>query len=189
MATSPTKYQQTADELEFISQQLKNVTDFWFKEDKLGIYFNKKWFSSELDDKIKSEFGHLLTYIDDNKYIYWKSELELLAVIIIYDQFTRNVHRGTKNAYKNDQQALTYANIFFNNAFDSYSEFNLAHIIFAIMPFRHSEKLEDQKFVLEKIKQMKPKYAHGESSELFNKFEIASLKSYQIIKENGSFKR
>ena len=50
------------------------------------------------------------------------------------------------------------------------------------MPFRHSENLDDQQFVVDKFDELNNK------SELWNKFHRASLISFFTIKKYGRFK-
>lgn len=51
------------------------------------------------------------------------------------------------------------------------------------MPFRHSENLEDQKFVLDYLKDINI----DKSTQLYKKFERASLSSFQTIKKYNCF--
>ena len=49
------------------------------------------------------------------------------------------------------------------------------------MPFRHSEDIKNQKFVLDNLK------FFDDGSELFQKFQRASLVSYNTINNYGRF--
>jgi uncharacterized protein (DUF924 family) len=153
------------------------ILEFWFPNDK----FQKFWFSNKFDEYIKNEFNDMLIYSENNNNIPYTCE-DLLCNIILLDQFTRNIYRGSNKMYKNDTKALQLANIFFKLKYDT--NIKLSYLIFALMPFRHSENLEDQKFVVNKIKSFKIK---NKDKLLYNKFLNASNKSYDIIFKYGKF--
>jgi len=70
------------------------------------------------------------------------SDEELLARILILDQFTRNIFRGTPRAFAGDAQALVLAETLVAGGRDK----NLSpwQRWFAYLPFEHSESLLDQ---------------------------------------------
>lgn len=66
-----------------------------------------------------------------------------LALIILIDQFSRNLYRGTPEAFSCDAKvlALTHA------GYDAgrFADFDVIEHLFAAMPLRHAEDLESQK--------------------------------------------
>ena len=84
-------------------------------------------------------------------------------------------------AYHYDMTALSLAQLYFDLEYDTRHTFN--KVIFALMPFRHSESLFNQQFVLDYLK----KNNIDKTTELFKKFERASLSSYKIIQKNNCF--
>jgi len=168
-----------------ISEKMIEIFNFWFPKDT--SFFRKQWFNNSLDSEIKDKYYEIFEKATTRKYLPWNSPRDLVTLIIIYDQFSRNLFRGTSQAYQNDSLAIKFAKLFFESKFDSEHYYlGLSHIIFALMPFRHSENLEDQKFVINKISELKTRFP---SCNLLNKFELYSIKSYQTILEHGSFNR
>jgi uncharacterized protein (DUF924 family) len=153
------------------------ILDYWFPNEQ--SIFMKFWFSSKSDQYIKTNFINQLVELEQDYDLNYSNPDELLSKIIVLDQFSRNIYRGTKNIIKNDEKALKLAKLYFENNFQKNHPLN--KVIFALMPFRHSECLKDQLFVLEKLIELE------EDSDLYNKFSYASAKSYMTIKEMGKF--
>ena len=119
------------------------ILDFWFR-DKVKL----NWFVKDLefDQKITTEFlgiyqnqlmniGRDLKKIEDVK--------ELLSLIILFDQFPRNMFRGKKESFDTDKEALRISRYVISNAFDD-EVINNDYLLFLYMPFMHSENLKDQ---------------------------------------------
>ena len=118
-----------------------HVLTFWFEE-----LTKKDWFISneQLDKTIKDKFGPTHSHIKT-----WSSlpmdadERKALAAIIVLDQFSRNIFRGTKEAFEFDALALLIAKQAVAREYDQ--SLNDDKKQFMYMPFMHSENLEDQK--------------------------------------------
>ena len=67
---------------------------------------------------------------------------EILASIIMLDQFTRNIYRGTCDAFSGDKKALNLALHAVNKKL--YLELPPHQRIFLFMPLEHSENLQHQ---------------------------------------------
>ncbi len=68
----------------------------------------KLWYDSktETDNDIRREFESDLTSAERGDLSHWGNTAEgSLALVILLDQFTRNLYRGTPEAYANDVQA------------------------------------------------------------------------------------
>lgn len=65
-----------------------------------------------------------------------------LAVVLLLDQFPRNMFRGTRRAYQTDPTALLAAERAIERGFDAQVEPGLRRFFY--LPFMHSEKLADQ---------------------------------------------
>ncbi len=154
-----------------------NILKFWFPSQE--SIFLKFWFSSEYDEYITKNFKNNLIELENLKIIDYNNADDLLAQIIVLDQFSRNIYRGKKDIIKNDPKALSLAKKYFENNY--FKNHKLNQIIFALMPFRHSEDLDNQSFVLDFLNKNK------EDNKLFIKFYNASIKSYNTIKEHGYF--
>jgi len=104
-----------------------------------------KWFAKDpaFDATCRERF--LLTYEaaargDLNE---WELTPEgSLAVILLLDQFPRNMFRGTRRVYQTDPAALLAADRAIEKGYDQ--EFEPALRQFFYLPFTHSEELADQ---------------------------------------------
>lgn len=116
------------------------VLDFWF-----GELTYEDWFSGDrkLDEKIRTRFGELyqrlkqdfdVRSIDDAR--------NALAAIIVFDQFPRNIFRGTADAFGTDDLAITIARLAMEREYDA--DLDDAAKPFIYMPFMHSEVVADQ---------------------------------------------
>ena len=65
-----------------------------------------------------------------------------LALILLLDQFTRNLFRGTPEAYSGDSHALRYLRQIIKNQFDT--RLHVVARIWLYHPLHHSESLDDQ---------------------------------------------
>jgi uncharacterized protein (DUF924 family) len=65
-----------------------------------------------------------------------------LALVIVLDQFPRNMFRGSARAFATDRLALAVADRAIARGFDR--EFPMPERIFFYLPFEHSESLADQ---------------------------------------------
>ena len=65
-----------------------------------------------------------------------------LALVIVLDQFSRNLFRGTPAAFENDAQARTIADRSLTKGFDGQVDPSLK--AFFYLPFMHSEAIRDQ---------------------------------------------
>lgn len=115
----------------------ETIINFWFKE-----LTPKDWFmqNDEVDQKITRRYGELLKKASQGELAYWReTALGLLAEIIVLDQFSRNVYRGTPEAFSQDPMALTLSQQLIQRGLDK----NLAHDEkrFAYLPFMHSESM------------------------------------------------
>ena len=158
---------------------MNDLLNFWFPDNK----FQKFWFSNKYDEFIKYNYEGLINYTKLN--ITYNNPDELLSIIILFDQFTRNIYRGTNRMYENDKIALDLANKFFNLNYDKNLQIN--KLVFALMPFRHSEDIKDQKFVFDKLNSINESNLNEDELIIYKKFINASTKSYEMILKNGNF--
>jgi len=123
------------------------VLDFWFGPlDGHGLPSDetmRRWFDSDdvFDTEIRARFGAVL---ERARELYgWRATPRgALALIILTDQFARNVHRGTARAYAHDDLALAVA----IDTIDAGRDRALLPIerVFLYMPLEHAEDPEVQ---------------------------------------------
>jgi uncharacterized protein (DUF924 family) len=137
--------------------RIQEILDFWFlseNDDKYGEprgeWFEKNpEFDAEirrkfLDDFEKAEAGHLLSWT--------KSARGSMALILLFDQFTRNMFRDQARAFAADGKAREIARHMIACGF--YAALSLVQKQFAALPFEHSEDMEDQKLSLKLFTEM-----------------------------------
>ena len=120
------------------------VLGFWFDRDR------KDWFAKdpEFDAEIGRRFLALYEQAARGALAHWQSEARgSLALIVVLDQFPRNMFRGTAKAFATDPLALAAA----RQAIESGHDLGLSpsERMFAYLPFEHSESLADQERCIE----------------------------------------
>ncbi|HEX4923705.1 MAG TPA: DUF924 family protein [Bdellovibrionales bacterium] len=127
----------------------ENVLEFWFGtlQDELDFPAEKSsiWFrkSDETDALIRDRYQLVWTHAHEGTYDVWtKIPHGRLALIIILDQFSRNMFRGTPQAFAGDKKALELAREGVRKKMDR--DLYPIQRVFMYMPFEHSENLEDQ---------------------------------------------
>ncbi|MCG6974863.1 MAG: DUF924 domain-containing protein [Acidiferrobacterales bacterium] len=123
----------------------KQILDYWFadaataKPDDLKSHF-QRWFQGgkEVDEEINSRFGKLVEQAASDKLAVWENTTEgTLALIILLDQFTRNVYRGTDKAFAFDDKALGLSQKLIESGEDK--KLHWPQRGFAYMPMQHAE--------------------------------------------------
>jgi uncharacterized protein (DUF924 family) len=104
-----------------------------------------KWFARDeaFDASIRTRFAPLLRAAALGELDDWQARPEgALALIILLDQFPRNLFRGSPNAFATDAKARAIAREALARGFDQQVEDELR--LFLYMPLGHSEDLTDQ---------------------------------------------
>ena len=124
--------------------QAQDVLDFWFlAPDNPGHGQSRaEWFRKDdaFDAQIRERFGALIdTAIDGGLRDWAATPRGALALILVLDQFTRNVYRDTPRAFAGDPQALELAVALTQSGQDQQLEPTLRAFVY--MPFEHAEDL------------------------------------------------
>jgi uncharacterized protein (DUF924 family) len=116
------------------------ILNFWFSKDNSTKWFTK---SKDFDSLIINKFLAIYNKAANGDLDDWKQEPEgMLALIIILDQFPRNMFRDSAKSFAGDAKALSYAKEAIAKEIDK--KLLLQQRRFIYMPFMHSENLEDQ---------------------------------------------
>ncbi len=111
------------------------ILQFWFHE----ISPSQWWkVDTALDQLIKERFSEIHLQASRSELFDWRAEPKgRLAEIIVLDQFSRNMYRGSGRAFENDMLALALA----QEAVACKSDMALSteERIFLYMPYMHSE--------------------------------------------------
>ncbi len=129
-----------------------DILDFWFEgvDDSTPIDKGKrpfnKWFkaSKALDREIRERFESDLDSALIGEYKAWEESVTgALALILLYDQFTRNMCRDTPRMYTGDMlaQELTLQ----LTSGQKERTLNLIERVFVYMPLMHAEDIQAQR--------------------------------------------
>ena len=128
---------------------IERELQFWFQteqQDALKIDSRMdRWFGNDehLDQQIRDEFSSLVTQASSGELMDWTETARgRLALIILLDQFRRNIFRGTADAYSRDKLALKICIEGIQR--DHYRELGSEERIFFFMPLQHAESLKVQ---------------------------------------------
>jgi len=117
--------------------QTKDIIHFWFEE-----LTDKQRFAKDeaLDAAMRVRFGATVQAAAQGELFEWRSTARgRLAEILVLDQFSRNIYRGTPAAFAQDPQALLLAQELVASGQDM--TLPLEQRSFAYMPYMHSESL------------------------------------------------
>ncbi len=136
-------------DIERDKQITQTVLSFWFDQDVVRGYceYRPIWFETidlNFDQEIRERFSEPYVQAIDGRYASLAdTELGALALIIMLDQFSRNMFRGSPQRYSQDVKALEIANHAIAQNFDK--QLPLLYRCYLYMPFQHSEDLEIQR--------------------------------------------
>lgn len=122
----------------------QDVLDFW-----LGDGLERGWCSDKRDDlwfgggpdidaRIRERFGALVEQALDGGLSEWEARIDTrLALVLLLDQFTRNVHRGQARAFAGDARAQRLSLHAHASGMDA--ELATVGLVFLNMPLMHAE--------------------------------------------------
>lgn len=164
---------------------------YWFgniqKEEAPEDSKQKIWFlKSDLTDKeIKEKFLKDVENAISDIYCDWENNPDsALSLILLLDQFTRNIYRDTPLAFSGDSKALEIAEKSINKGFDKL--FHPVKRVFFYMPFEHSEDINMQKKLLELFSNLISE-SKDDLKPLIEGFSDYAQKHYDIVEKFGRF--
>jgi uncharacterized protein (DUF924 family) len=121
------------------------VLDFWFGPLEARGKARPEWFRKDarFDAEIRRRFGGLHRAAAARELESWRASPQpMLALIVVLDQFSRNLHRGDARAFAQDGHARECA----RQAVDRGDDLVLLPVErqFLYLPFEHSEDAADQ---------------------------------------------
>ena len=121
----------------------KNILDFWFKDSLPEELFRQK---DSFDKKIRDRFFDDYEKAIINEYDEWQDDPKsCLALIILLDQFSRNLFRDDKKAFAQDHKCR----LIVNEAIDrgDLEKLYVNEKLFFLLPLLHSEEISDHVYV------------------------------------------
>ena len=135
------------DDTQNAASGAEKVLRFWFADEPASreSMIQSRWFfpTPEFDQLCTTRF--LASYEDaaHGRLEDWKNgPRSCLALVLLLDQFPRNMFRGDAKAYSNDDRALEVARRALARGTDRQIEAPLLQFLY--LPFMHSEDLADQ---------------------------------------------
>jgi uncharacterized protein (DUF924 family) len=122
------------------------VLHFWFDELGEAHWFEKR---EDIDAQIRGRFLPLHERVVAHDGSVATTPRPLLAAVIVLDQFSRNLFRGTPRAFAADPVARRLSRTAIKQGFDI--AMKEQERLFLYMPFEHSEDREDQALAVELI--------------------------------------
>ena len=159
------------------------VRKFWFGrlplkpegvKERLALWFGSPDEEQRTDELIRSRFGALVARAAAGELAAWAdSPRRRLSLILLLDQFSRHVHRGTGRAFATDREALALTVSGMQSAADA--ALTPVERIFFYMPLQHAELSDAQeesvaayrRLLSEAPEELKPMFASAlEAAEL-----------------------
>jgi uncharacterized protein (DUF924 family) len=137
------------EEMSRMDERTEEVLQFWFGEiDELGRSStecrNRWWTKSDaFDEEIKSQFlSDYEATVEGHRESWRNTERGALAYILVLDQFSRNMFRGTPMMFAADDLARDACRESLASGFDTRLSFD--ERVFLYLPLEHSEAMADQ---------------------------------------------
>ena len=178
-----------------VHARAREVLGFWFALTP-EQHFAK---SPKLDAEIGARFGPLRDLVLGTCAAGWRDDPEtLLAAIILLDQFSRNIHRGTAQAFAADPLALQLALEAIEKGWDA--GMSVEQRQFLYLPLEHAEDMAMQKLSIEKFASLDDDYLlgfaqkHAQVVERFGRFPSRNAalgresvaEELEFLKEEGA---
>lgn len=135
-----------------VKKVLTDIHRYWFGElnspsdiippDRLTMWFRP---TAEIDDHIRDTFGKYLAAAKATEWdVSHLTQKEQIGLVVLLDQFPRQIFRDSGDAFAYDAKALAIARALV--AGGDIARFHRAERTFLFLPFEHSEDLADQDY-------------------------------------------
>ena len=122
-----------------MNERAKAILDFWFDDMVVEKRFKRdENFDKLIEKKFKDDHNRAIS----NDYDEWQDNpFSCLALVILLDQFSRNLYRDDKRAFEYDNKARLIVNdAVYNGYLDKMDEYQR---FFMLLPYIHSEEIID----------------------------------------------
>ncbi|PSW18752.1 DUF924 domain-containing protein [Photobacterium sanctipauli] len=170
--------------------EYQEVLDFWFgelQEEVTATDRNALWFKGgqDTDQMIAERFQALVSQAGLGQLSHWTNEPRgTLALIILLDQFTRNIYRGLSAAFRYDSLALAIC----KRGLAQNQDTHLSPIerVFFYLPLEHSEAIEDQEECVFRFDHLRQSVSPAHSM-VFEGFYQYAVSHHEVVKRFGRF--
>jgi len=166
------------------------IIDTWFKDDETGrldLPQLKRWFNGgkTLDDHLRAEYSDVIDKAAAGEFDDWmNSPTGSLALLLLLDQFSRNIYRGSAKAFAFDKKAQTVCLNGLAKGFDQ--ALPVMQRVFFYLPLEHAETDELQ---IESIKRSTAMHEQsGDELKVFTRRTLeAALEHKEIVDQFGRY--
>lgn len=161
----------------------EEIYEFWFGAPGSEGHGDVRefWFAGgpSLDEEIRERFTGHYTRAVAGEFDNWTSTARgWISLIVLLDQFPRNIFRGDGQSFAADHIALQNARGLVSSPL--HDELITVEKLFAYLPFEHSEDIADQKICLDLYRAIDP---HKDKEEWID----FAVQHYDIIEQFGRF--
>lgn len=167
---------------------IDDILEFWFGQlDSAGMPVENRnglWFGRDdtIDALLRDRFGDWLERAIAGELDHWAdSDRGLVALVILLDQFSRNIHRGSARAFAADPKALALARQAI--ASGRHASLPAIHQVFLYLPLEHCEALETQEHCVALFRELAARTGH----DLAAGFERYAVAHRDVIARFGRF--
>ena len=167
------------------------VLQFWFGNEqddtKTAEQKNKLWWSKDtaVDQEISDRFKKSILAAANGELDEWASQpRDLLALILLTDQFPRNMYRGLPTSFAFDALALQWSLIALDHGFERH--LRPIERVFLYLPLEHSEVLEHQHRSVQLFEKLLADVA-AEHKKTFSGFVQFAIRHRDIVARFGRF--
>lgn len=169
------------------------VLSYWFGDDisydhapSIVDRIKNVWFagSDDVDNEIRKRFADDIAGVTEETLSQLNSSRDKLAVIILLDQFPRNIFRESSEAFAKDHMALKLAKELIRSNEDV--ELEPIQRVFVYLALEHAENVEDQSLSVKKYEELLEEVDEGLKS-IYESFLEYAIRHKVIIDRFGRF--
>ncbi|HSC89118.1 MAG TPA: DUF924 family protein [Polyangiaceae bacterium] len=167
------------------------VLDFWFGpltlDGRAHAELAARWWAKdpEFDREVRERFAAVHAQLNAGGRPSWTySPRGLLACVLVLDQFSRNMFRGTPGMFSADEQALALA--FEGIALGYDRKLRFAERTFLYLPLMHAERLDVQNRCVDLFDRFRAEQVGEHAEELQRQLKFA-MAHRDLIKRFGRF--
>jgi uncharacterized protein (DUF924 family) len=131
------------------TESIDDIAQFWLhdsEQDPVQADARRQWWyygDRSVDEAIDTQFGYMVRRAIDGEFNVWgTSSMGSLGLVLLLDQFTRNLYRHTPRAYAGDARAFLVVSEAVAAGLDT--ALHPVSRIWLYHPFHHSEDLYEQ---------------------------------------------